>query len=87
MYRLVKFNVRVKNQGANGIVLFQAKCQASVDDGILGNNPQTMSFSLAKDAEEVIHFNFWVRPDLQYTHEYNLEAQAVNAADLVVVEE
>ena len=83
LYEQINFVVRVKNTGATGIVIFTATVYDYAENGVLGDDQQKLSFSLAKDAEDTITFSFFKRDDSTS----KFKVQAVNAADFVIEEE
>ena len=76
LYEKTEVRVKVQNQGADGLVIFNAQCNS---DDILGRDQQTTSFALAKDAQQEITFFFWIK----FEHPVKMNIQAVNAADFV----
>jgi hypothetical protein len=76
LYEKTELRVQVQNQGTDGTVIFNAKCNS---DDILGRDQQTTSFFLAKDAQEEISFFFWIK----FEHAVKMDVQAVNASDFV----
>jgi hypothetical protein len=58
LYEKTEVRVNVQNQGADGIVIFNAQFNS---DDILGRDQQTTSFFLAKDEQRKITFFFWIK--------------------------
>ncbi|MFC2068690.1 hypothetical protein ACFLTP_06755 [Chloroflexota bacterium] len=82
LYEQINYVVRVQNIGATGPVIFTANIYDYAESVVLGKDQQTISFSLAKLAEERITFSFFIKEGSTST----FKVQAVNARDFIIPE-